>query len=121
MFIAASSHRQRIRGHIEDAHAAAGYPNISKRKRVTTETGRVFNVDPNGDVFFVQGNEEGKMSPEAVPAASLQRSLIVQVPLALYNRTLGRVVAGGQATEDDLDDISESTTAASEKNRKKRK
>jgi hypothetical protein len=121
MVIAASSHRQRIRSHIQDAHTASGYPNISKRKRVTTETGRVFNVDPNGDVYFVQGNEEGKMSPEAVPAASFQRSLIVQVPLAIYNRTLGRLVGGNGATADDLDDFAEDAVATSEKSKKKRK
>ncbi|ORY76637.1 DnaJ domain-containing protein [Protomyces lactucae-debilis] len=110
MVIAAASHRSRIQGHIKDAHEAAGYPNLNKRKRVTTETGRVFQVDPNGDVFFVQGGEEAKMSPEAVPAASLQRSLLVQVPLALFNKTVGRILGGG-VQEDNLDDEGDALTS----------
>lgn len=100
MVIAASSHRARINGHIKDAQEAAGYPGITKRKRVTTETGRVFNVESTGEVYLVQGSDEFLLSPEEVPAATLDRTLVVQIPRTLFRMTFGRFFV---ASEESLD------------------
>ena len=109
MVIAAASHRSRINGHIKDAQTAAGYPNMSKRKRVTTETGRICSVDTNGDVYFIHGSEEILMTPNEVPAASFNRSLIVRVPLILYRNTIGRLLRSNEISDDLDDDTIDST------------
>lgn len=106
MVIAANSHRARINGHINDAHQVAGFPGITKKKRVTTDTGRVFSVEPSGEVFLVQGSEEFLLSPDDVPAATFARTLVVRVPAVLFRKTLGRLIFSAEAG-DELDDTTD--------------
>ena len=115
MVISARSHRSRIQGHIDDARTAAGYPNLNKRKRVTTESGRAFQVDPSGDVYLCvagPGNQEVLLDVDQVPAASFQRSLLVRVPQILYRTTVGRLISSSiplDGSQDPLDDAESST------------
>lgn len=113
MVISATSHRARINGHIKDAHDVAGYPGISKRKRVTTETGRIFNVEPNGEVYLVQGSEEFLLSPNEVPAATFSRTLLVRIPKVIFRQTVGRLLVSSEETVD-IDDA----TAGSQRENK---
>lgn len=106
MYIAAASHRARINGHIKDAYEAAGYPNLTKKKRVTTETGRVFSVEPTGEVYLVQG-EEYLMSPDEVPSATFSRTLIARVPAVLYKMTIGRFLVRDEVEEEEGSDGSD--------------
>lgn len=106
MAITAKSHRDRINGHIHDAHTAASYPGLLKRKRVTTETGRVFNVEPSGEVYLVQGADEFLLSPEEVPRASFSRTLIYRLPVVLFRTTLGRYLISSEESLE-LDDESD--------------
>lgn len=109
MVIAATSHRARINGHIKDAQTTAGYPNMSKRKRVTTDTGRVFSVEPTGEVYLVQGPEEFLLSPEEVPPPSFNRTLLVRLPTVLFRVTVGRFLYKSEVEVGDLDDDSTNT------------
>lgn len=125
MVISARSHRSRIQGHIEDARAAAGYPGLQKCKRIVTETGRIFQVEPTGEVYLCGnaggggggggggGNgQEVLLDVGQVPAASFSRSLIVRIPRVLFRKTVGRFVfpTGDAVEQDPLDDAESSTT-----------
>lgn len=110
MAISAFSHRSRINGHIKDAHDVAGYPGLAKRKRVTTETGRVFSVEPTGEVFLVQGAEEFLLSPDEVPEATFDRTLIARIPVLLFRQTLGRLLISSEESAE-LDDGGPSTAS----------
>lgn len=105
MAIGARSHRARINDLIKDAHDAAGYPGLSKRKRVTAETGRVFIVETTGDVYLVQGPNEFLLSPSEVPSASFDRTLVVRVPLLIFRKTVGRLLTSDDESSE-LDDDS---------------
>lgn len=106
MVIAAKSHRAKINGHINDAHLVAGYPGITKKKRVTTDTGRVFSVEPSGDVYLIQGSEEFLLSPDDVPAATFNRTLVMRLPAVLFRKTIGRLMFSAEGG-DDLDDAAD--------------
>ncbi|BFZ57819.1 hypothetical protein PYCC9005_004873 [Savitreella phatthalungensis] len=107
--MAARSHKGRIQAHIDDAYAEAGYAKgIARTKRVqSSHTGRVFDVEPSGQVYFVPDPSSSAQSQRIlldlsqVPPASFSRSLLVRIPVVLYRVTIGRFIS---LPPDNLDD-----------------
>ncbi|SMR55371.1 unnamed protein product [Zymoseptoria tritici ST99CH_3D1] len=70
---------------------------VGAKKRTVAENGKVLIVDSVGNVFLEEETEEGErknflLDPEEVPAPTIYDTVLVRLPVFLYNVSLGRVL-----------------------------
>jgi len=85
-----------------EAEAPAMGP-VGAKKRTVAENGKVLIVDSVGNVFLEQETEEGGrqeflLDPEEVPRPTINDTVLVRLPLFIWNRSLGQLL--GKQTSD---------------------
>ncbi|CZT18087.1 related to ERJ5 Endoplasmic Reticulum located J-protein [Ramularia collo-cygni] len=76
---------------------------VGAKKRTVAENGKVLIVDSVGNVFLEQETEEGGrqeflLDPEEVPRPTIYDTVLVRLPLFIWNRSLGQLL--GKQTSD---------------------
>ncbi|KAJ5860577.1 uncharacterized protein N7529_007887 [Penicillium soppii] len=105
---------------------------IGERKRVVAENGKTLIVDSVGNVFLEEQNEDGErqeflLDLDQIPRPTFRETMVFQLPIWAFNRTLGRVLGNSPVeVEVDSDEAEEpveaaETTATSSSNPRSRK
>ncbi|KAK9851434.1 Heat shock protein DnaJ [Penicillium brevicompactum] len=102
-----------------------------ERKRVVAENGKTLIVDSVGNVFLEEQNEDGErqeflLDIDQIERPGIGQTMVFQLPLWAFNRTVGRVLGTSPAEVDvDSDEVEEpveeaETTATSNARSRKR-
>ncbi|KAJ4144789.1 hypothetical protein LMH87_003659 [Akanthomyces muscarius] len=87
------------------------------KKRVVAENGKVLVVDSQGDVFLEEQDEEGNvheylLDPEELAAPTYKDTAVVQVPLFLFNASVGRLFGSKADDEAEADEAADDDSDA---------
>ncbi|OAQ95994.1 hypothetical protein LLEC1_07525 [Akanthomyces lecanii] len=87
------------------------------KKRVVAENGKVLVVDSQGDVFLEEQDEEGNvheylLDPEELAAPTYKDTAVVQIPLFLFNASVGRLFGSKGDDEADADEAADDDSDA---------
>jgi curved DNA-binding protein CbpA len=102
-----------------------------ERKRVVAENGKTLIVDSIGNVFLEEQNEEGErqeflLDLDQIPRPTIRETMIFQLPIWAFNRTVGRVLGTSpvevEVDSDEAEELVEEaeTTATSNSRSRKR-
>ncbi|KAI5358524.1 Putative DnaJ domain, Chaperone J-domain superfamily [Septoria linicola] len=74
---------------------------VGAKKRTVAENGKILIVDSAGNVFLEEETEEGDtqeflLDPDEVPTPTISDTVLVRLPIFLYNQSLGRVLGKTQ-------------------------
>ncbi|KAJ6784136.1 hypothetical protein PWT90_09011 [Aphanocladium album] len=89
------------------------------KKRVVAENGKVLVVDSQGDVFLEEQDEEGNvheylLDPEELAAPTYKDTAVVQVPLFLFNASVGRLFSRKADADADAEELAEDESDAAQ-------
>ena len=75
-----------------------------ERKKVIAENGKVLIVDSLGNVYLEEEGEEGDkaeylLDVDEIPRPTFKQTVLVRLPVWLFDKSIGRLVYSSQATE----------------------
>lgn len=82
---------------------------VGAKKRVMAENGKVLIVDSVGNVYVEETTEEGErvellLDIEAIESPTISDTVLVRLPMWLYNKSVGRFIGSKEAVLDDQED-----------------
>jgi curved DNA-binding protein CbpA len=101
-----------------------------ERKRVVAENGKTLIVDSVGNVFLEEQNEEGErqeflLDLDQIPRPTIRETMVFQLPIWAFNRTVGRVLGTPpvelEVDSDEAEEIEEAETTATSKPRSRKR
>jgi len=110
----------RINGSDDTAEATVLNGPDGERKKVIAENGKVLIVDSLGNVYLEEEGEGGEkaeylLDADEIPKPTFSKTVLVRLPVWLFNKSIGRLVSSAHATDisDGINETKESGTEES--------
>lgn len=95
------------RGNGSDDTTEAAVANVpqGERKKVMAENGKVLIVDSLGNVYLEEEGEDGEkaeylLDADEIPRPTLSKTVLVRLPVWLFNKSIGRLVPSAHVTHE---------------------